>query len=304
MTDEWCVIFNPAAGKRRARRRLERWQHELKDRADFRPTERPGHARDMARQAASEGFKVVGAAGGDGTVHEVLNGLMEAKVPGVRLGLLPIGSANDFAYSLDAGKSGTPAIRSIDVGRIRSEGGNRAAYFGCCAGLGFNACVTVESRRLKHLQGLALYGVAALQALVRHFTHPVLEITFDDQSPWRTPTLLLSVLNGRREGSFPLAPQAEIDDGQFDFVHAGALTRWQVLRLLPRLSLYGPPAEYPHVRQGHCRRVLVRSDEPLMIHIDGEFFCLPEEAIRDVEITIQPRILEVDLSLANPGSFG
>jgi diacylglycerol kinase (ATP) len=299
MTVEWCVIFNPAAGRRRARRRLERWEDELRGRAEFRATEKPGHARELARQAAREGFKTVGAAGGDGTVHEVLNGLMEASVPGVRLGLLPIGSANDFAFSVDAGKPGNSAFRWIDVGRIRSANGGKAAFFGCGAGIGFNAWVTVEARRLPHLQGLALYGVAALRAIARHLHSPILEITLDEQSPWRTPTLLFSVLNGRREGSFPLAPQAEIDDGQFDFVHAGPLTRWQVLRLLPRVSLYGPPKEYPHIRQGRCRSVLIRAERPLIIHIDGEFFCLPEEEICDVEITVLPSALEIDLSMAN-----
>jgi diacylglycerol kinase (ATP) len=224
---------------------------------------------------------------------------MEANVPGVRLGLLPIGSANDFAFSVDAGKPGISAVRSIDVGRIRTASAGKAAFFGCGVGIGFNAWVTVESRRLPHLQGLALYGVAALRAIVRHFQSPVLEITLDDQSPWQTPTLLFSVLNGRREGSFPLALQAEIDDGHFDFVHAGSLSRWQVLRLLPRVSLYGPPKEYPHIRQGRCRRVLIRSENPLIIHIDGEFYCLPEEEIRDVEITMLPSALEVDLSLVN-----
>jgi diacylglycerol kinase (ATP) len=128
----------------------------------------------------------------------------------------------------------------------------------------------------------------------------MMEIAFDDQPMWRTPTLLLSVLNGRREGSFPLAPQANLSDGKFDFVHAGALSRWQVLRLLPRLSVWGPPPEYPHVRQGQCQRVRLRSDEPLIAHVDGEFFCLPEDAVREVEITILPGVLQVDLSEATP----
>jgi diacylglycerol kinase (ATP) len=291
MTREWCVIFNPAAGKRRARKRLQRWQQELSD----------GHARELAYQAALDGYRCIGAAGGDGTVHEVLNGLMHAERPEVRLGLLPIGSANDFAFSLDAGHPNTPAIRTIDVGHIRAADGSPEEYFGCCAGIGFNARVTVEARRLRRLQGVALYGIAALRALIRHFQSPTMEITFDDQPAWRTPTLMLSVLNGRREGNFPLAPQADLQDGWLDFVHGGPLTRWQVLRLLPRLSISGPPEVFPHVRQGRCRRVLLRSDQPLIAHTDGEFFCLPEDAICAVEITIRPQALQVDLSLVQRG---
>lgn len=298
MTAEWCVIFNPAAGRRRARQRLQRWQERLADLAEFRPTERPGHARDLARQAATEGFAGVAAAGGDGTVHEVLNGLMEARRPDVRLGLLPVGSANDFAYSLNVSDPDTPARRTIDVGLVRSPTAGRSAFFGCCLGLGFNAWVTVESRRLKRLQGVLLYGIAAVRALARHFGAPQLEIAFDDQPPRQEPTLMLSVLNGRREGNFPLAPQADLSDGWFNYVHAGPLSRWEVVRLLPKLSTSGPPDEYPRVRQGRCQRVHLRSAEPLIAHVDGEFFCLPEDQVREMEIEILPGALQVDLSLA------
>lgn len=298
MTREWCVIFNPAAGRRRARRRLQRWQRELEQIADFRPTERPGHARELARLAALEGFPCVGAAGGDGTVHEVLNGLMEAGQPNVRLGLLPIGSANDFAYSLEPRNPNLPPIRTIDVGHIRDAENSRQAYFGCCAGVGFNACVTVESRQLKHLQGVALYGVAAIRALVRDFHAPTMDVTIDDEPVWRTPTLLLSVLNGKREGNFPMSPQADLQDGRFNFVHAGALSRWQVLKLLPRLSISGPPAEYPHTRQGLCRSIELHSSTPLIAHIDGEFFCLREDNVSGLVIKVLPAALQIDLTIA------
>lgn len=299
MTREWCVIFNPAAGRRRARRRLQRWREQLADRAEFRPTERPGHARELARQAVAEGFPVVGAAGGDGTVHEVLNGLLEADRRDVRLGLLPIGSANDFAYSFRTAPGDlTPPSpqRTIDVGQIRALDSERVAYFGCSAGFGLSASVTVESRKLKRLQGLALYGCAALRALWSHFRATPLDIALDEASPSRSPTLLFSLLNGKREGNFPLAPAAKLDDGQFHFVHAGPLSRWAVLKLLPRLGLVGPPANYPGIRQGTCQRAILRGDEPLTCHIDGEFFCLPEDNIRAVEVRILPARLVVDLS--------
>lgn len=297
MTDDWCIIFNPAAGRRRAQQRLRQWQSELGDRVQFRPTERPGHAETLARQAAEEGFACVAAAGGDGTVHEVLNGILAAHRPAVRLGLLPLGSANDFAYSLEPDRTDLPVRRVIDIGEVRAP--NRSRYFGCAAGFGFGAQVTVESRQLKHLQGIALYGVAALRALYRSFRHPVWELTIDDEPAWRTPTLLLSVLNGRREGNFPLAPQAQLDDGRLDFLHAGPLSRGQVLRLLPRLSLWGPPPQFPGVRQGRCRRIAIASAEPLIGHVDGEFFCLPEDDLRGLEIIVHPRKLEVDLTWAS-----
>src|SRR6266702_1895670 len=95
-----CVIFNPTAGKNRARRRLERLRAAWAGHADFWPTDRSGHARELARAAAMTGYRVVAAAGGDGTAHEVLNGLMSAGRAEVHFSIIPIGSANDYAHSL------------------------------------------------------------------------------------------------------------------------------------------------------------------------------------------------------------
>src|SRR5262245_39931273 len=95
-----CLIFNPAAGKHRGRQRLARIRDAWGPHAEFRPTLRSGHAIELAEQAARDGFAVVAAAGGDGTAHEVLNGLMHVRNPNVRFTILPIGSANDYAFSL------------------------------------------------------------------------------------------------------------------------------------------------------------------------------------------------------------
>ena len=295
---EMCVIFNPAAGRRRAHQRLQAVQKRWSDCAAFWPTQAPGHARELARQAALDGYQTVAAAGGDGTMHEVLNGLLLAQVPGTRLGLIPIGSANDFAFSLDIENS--PPIRRIDVGLLRTADGSRAEYFGCCAGLGFNACVTVESRRVRWLQGLLLYGCATLRALVRHFDCQPWEIAFDDQPAETRPTLLFSALNGRREGNFPMAPHASLDDGWLDFAHAGELTRWQVLKLLPKLARSGPPADHPQIQLGRCRRVAIRSPQPLVAHVDGELFCVPADNVCAVVIELLLAALEVDLRFAQP----
>ncbi len=285
---EVVVLFNPASGKHRARRRLEQLRRRWGDHVDFWPTQQPGHAVELAEQAARAGYSVVAAAGGDGTAHEVVNGLMRAARPEVRFALVPLGSANDLAYSL--GEVHEP--RRIDIGRVRAPGG-RERYFACNLGLGLNGAVTWESRHIRRLQGIALYGLATLRALVAHFRSPLMEMSLDDEPPWRTPTLLFSVLNGKREGGFALAPHAQIDDGWFNYLHAANLSRWQIVRLLPRIALAGPPAEYPGVRQGRCRHVVLHSEAALRVHVDGEFFCLPEEAVCDLEIDLLPGALTV-----------
>jgi diacylglycerol kinase (ATP) len=299
-TPDLCVIFNPTAGKNRGRQRLEQIRQSWGTHVEFRPTLHSGHAIELAEQAARDGFAVVAAAGGDGTAHEVLNGLMHVRNPDVAFSIIPIGSANDYAYSLGLDQETPRPTRHVDVGAVRVPGGE-PRYFGCCLGTGLNGRVTYEARQIRRLQGVFLYGLASIRAMLYHYETPPMTFRIDDEPPWTTPTLLFSVLAGKREGGFVFAPKAEVDDGWLDLVHAGALSRWEILKFLPRLALFGPPATYPKLRQGRCRRVLVQSEKPLIVHTDGEFFCLPEDGVKDLEIEIVPRALAVACIRTNGG---
>jgi diacylglycerol kinase family enzyme len=291
-----CVIFNPTAGRHRARRRLERLRQALGPRAEFRPTDWAGHAEELALEAARAGFPTVAAAGGDGTVHEVVNGLVRAGVPDVTLAIFPIGSANDYAHSLGLDPDwffrNDPAIgpRPVDVGVARS--GARSRYFCNGLGLGFNGMVTLESRKIRWLQGLALYGLALVRALLFRFATPVMTVALDDQPPRTGPTLALSLAIGRREGNFVVAPDAVVDDGLFDYALAGALKGRTLLGFLPGL-VTGKLPSHPEVWRGRCRRVTVQSEAPLVVHVDGEFFCVPEDGVREVEVELLPGALRV-----------
>jgi diacylglycerol kinase (ATP) len=296
---EVCVIFNPAAGKHRAGKRLEQLKKDWGSRIVFWATERPGQALELGRQAGLDGFRVVAAAGGDGTVHEVANGLLQAGRPEVHFAIVPIGSANDYAYSLEMNQpqgEGNPLVQTVDVGIVREPSG-REKYFVCCLGLGFNGAVTLESRKIHRLQGMALYGWATIRALWHHYRCPPMEVQIDEEPVLKIPTLMFSILLGRREGGFVLAPDARLDDGLFDFVQAGNLSRWEVMWFLVRLALFGLPGQHSKLRQGQCRRVRVRSPEPLIVHIDGEFFARPEDKIFQVEIQIIPGVLKVQKEL-------
>ncbi len=288
-----CVIFNPTAGRGKARRAIASL-----DSATVRllPTEYPGHGRELAAREAQAGTTRIVAAGGDGTVHEVATGILS--VPGTTsaLGVWPIGSANDYAHALKIHPRAAfdPAaaydFRAVDVGLI--EGGGRQSHFINCMGLGFNAAVTLESRKIKWLRGMALYGLGTLKALIRHFDQPILDVNFDDARR-KAATLALSVNLGPREGNFPVTPAAMLDDGLFDVVHAGPLSRWQALKLLPRMANGTLPLDHPGIWQGRCARARVQSPVPLRIHLDGEFFCQPEDGITDVQIQLLPNMLRV-----------
>lgn len=296
-TPEICIIFNPAAGRRRAQRQLESLRQTFGSDADFQPTQFAGHAEELARTAAADGFAVVAAMGGDGTVHEVANGILHASRSGVSLAVIPAGSANDYAHSLKLderwwqSQNGPPQDRLVDVGAVRSPNG-RARYFVNGLGLGFNGAVTLESRRIRYLRGVPLYGLALLRALVRHYTAPVMSITFDEKQ-YDLPTLALTVALGRREGNFVLAPEAILDDGYFDYLHAASLSRWELLRNVPGMVTGHLPEDHPKIRRGRCRRVAVSSQTPLLVHVDGEFFCQPADQIHSLEVEILPLALRV-----------
>src|SRR5260370_6102951 len=302
---ELCVIFNPASGRGRARARLEELRRVWGSRAEVQETKCPGYAEMLAERAAQGPFAIVAAAGGDGTVHEVSNGLLRANRPEIEFAVIPLGSANDFDNSLACNfpeRGNGNVVRAVDVGRVRAANG-KERYFVCCLGLGLNGAVTLESRGIPCLQGLALYGLATLRALRHHYRFPKMELAIDDQPALRLPVLMLSVMNAMREGRFKMAPNARLDDGLLDYVHSGALSRWEVVRLLPRVALFGPSSANPKVRQGRCRQVRIRSATPLIVHVDGEFFCRPEDNIRELGIDILPAALRVRTSLTTP-SFG
>jgi YegS/Rv2252/BmrU family lipid kinase len=297
MRHDVCVIYNPASGKGRGRSRLERLHHVLAERADFRPTRCPGDGETLALSAATNGFATLVAAGGDGTVHEVANGLLRAESPEVTLAVVPVGSANDYAHSLGLDalwwqrRDPAVAVRPVDVGLVRC--GSRSRYFINSLGLGFNGAVTLESRRIQRLQGVALYGVAVLRALWLHFQCPVMRLRLDDETERVGPTLALTLSLGRREGNFVVAPNARLDDGLFDYLHVGQLTRWEAVRLLPALVRGRLPVNHPALHMGRCRRMALTNETPLTVHVDGEFFSRAEDGVRELEIELLPGRLRV-----------
>jgi diacylglycerol kinase family enzyme len=284
------VIFNPAAGRGRAARLIE--QSRTAE-IELRPTTQAGDAEQIALRAAKEGFARLVAAGGDGTVHEVANGLLRSGEPDVIFAVWPFGSANDYAHTLGVttDPSQLTEVQRVDVGRI--EGGGRERYFVNGLGVGFNGAVTAEARRIRWLRGVPLYSLAVFRAMVRHFDKPTMTLRFDDAIK-QTPTLALTLNLGRREGGFPITPAADLGDGLFDYMHAGPVSRWELLRHFPNLIRGTLPADHPRMWMGRCRRLKLGSAAPLRIHLDGEFFCQPGNNVRSVSVELLPARLRVE----------
>ncbi|VTT99993.1 diacylglycerol kinase : Diacylglycerol kinase catalytic region OS=Chloroflexus aurantiacus (strain ATCC 29364 / DSM 637 / Y-400-fl) GN=Chy400_2923 PE=4 SV=1: DAGK_cat [Gemmataceae bacterium] len=294
-----CVIYNPAAGRGRAERLLAEVRAAHGGEIELRASREPGHAVALGRDAATEGFARVVAAGGDGTVHEVANGVLQSDRRDTVFGVWPIGSANDYAYSLGMdvwwkrrGERLPTEVMEVDVGRVTA--GGRERFVLCCLGVGFNGMVTVEARKTQWLAGMPLYALAFLKAMVRHFATPTMTVRFDGREVV-TPTLALSVLNAQREGNFPLRPAARLDDGAFDYMHATRLRRGHLLRYLPAMATGRLPENHRLITLGRASRIAVRSGVPLCVHADGEFVCVPEEGVTEIALDVVPRRLRVEV---------
>ncbi len=119
-----------------------------------------------------------------------------------------------------------------------------------------------------------------------------MNVRLDDAPEHVGPTLALSLALGQREGNFLVAPDALLDDGLFDHLHVGNLTRLSVLGFAPGL-VTGKLSAHPEIRRGRCRQAHVRSETPLVVHVDGEFFSLPDDGVRELDVQLLPGALRV-----------
>jgi len=264
-------------------------------------TERRGHAIELARQAASEGYDAVIAAGGDGTANEVLNGLMQARLAGEgspTMGVLCVGTGNDFAFGVGVPSdvaSACAAIaqghaHTIDVGHVIEGDRTTGRYFGNGVGIGFDAVVGFVAARLKRLHGFPAYLVAALKTVFVFFKAPLVRVEYAGES-MDLHALMVSIMNGRRMGGgFMMAPDASPDDGLFDLCIAAQVSRLGIFALIPRF-MKGTQASRPSITTGRANRVTITAIEgSLPAHADGETLC---EAGSKLTIEILPRQIDV-----------
>lgn len=288
MSRRLFLIANPVAGRGRALAALDRI-HGLLDAAgaEYRVglTARRGHAVELASRAASDGWDAVVAVGGDGTVHEVANGVLDAGQGA--LGIVPEGSGNDFAHAAGVALTLRDAVarlldpappRAVDAGRV----GDR--WFVNGVGIGLDARVAIEANRVRRLRGVGMY-LWALARVLGAFRPPRAAIEVDGRA-WREGELTLVTLgNGPRQGGgFRMNPEALLDDGMLDLCAAFGLSMPQILGLLPR-TMRGTHLGLPGVHCTRGLRVVVRSEDGLPVHADGEIIA---EDAREVSIELHP----------------
>lgn len=295
------VILNPWSDRGRASQLKEQivaWAAPYGG-VDLVTTERPGHAKTLAQEAADAGYDTVVAAGGDGTVHEVVNGLVHGGRAESTLGVVPIGTGNDFAFALGlltAPKTAVERVfsgrpRPIDLARIEDDRG-RFEIVDNGVGIGFDATISIESRNITRLHGFPLYMLATLRTIALYFQKPSLRIHFDDQEVEQESLMLSVGVGPRAGGGFLLTPEANHDDDLLDSCLVNPIGRLTMLNMLPKV-MKGTHVTSRHVTMRRNRSIDIHSTLPLPIHIDGEIFAYHRDNVQRVTITSLPAAISV-----------
>ncbi len=303
------VILNPNAGRGAGQRLEPQIRQALETQRvayDLIRTTGPNHAIELARQAKLDGFEIVVAAGGDGTISEVVNGLALAAGEGNpvgALGMIPVGTGNDFADMAGISRNLDAAVRAIMAGRtqlvdlgqirIQGDGKDELRTFNNNLGCGFEAQVTVESRKIKRLRGVAVYLTAVLKAMLS-YPQPYINVTWTDEfgqtHQVAKEMLMISIGNSRRTGgSFYVTPDAVMDDGLYDMAMANGLPRRRIMVLLPKVMM-GTHTGDPALTFVRSTQIRIASPSALPVHADGEMISYNADVL---DISIQPKRLEV-----------
>lgn len=284
------LIINPTAGRDRAGKRLPRIEQLFRDAGvaiDVRTSEAIGDVENLVRKTINEGAERLVVAGGDGSVHEAANGMMQADHRAA-IGVVPTGTGNDFAKAAgipldweaatrllaDRLSSDAPA-RPVDLGRLNDR------YFANGAGIGFDAKVSRIARDFNWPIGDLVYLIAVFRAMIDGIITPHMTIAADGFD-WDGPLTLANISNGPWVGGlFHIAPMADHADGNLDLVIAAPVSFLQIVGLLPKL-LRGQHLEDARITHRPVRRLRITASAPMPSHLDGEVQALATDF--DIEI--------------------
>lgn len=308
------VIYNPVAGRGRVQEHWPQVERAMKDANlsfDVSATQAPLDAAAMAEKAYGR-YSAVVAVGGDGTIHEVVNGLLRGSQEGetLSLGIVPLGNGDDFAKVIPPATpvGGKPftwelAVRKLvhgqsqlfDAGRMQSDCSNPRFgqdphYFMNIIDVGFGAMATQNFTTIpKFIKGMAAYMTTVLKTLINYPVLP-LRIQLDDQKPFEQAVTILAISNGRCFGNgFWITPDASAEDGILDIAYVQKIGRLEILRLIPKL-LNGTHIHEPVVKMNQVERIIIESNDPLVVEADGE---IPYLDAHKLEVTLLPKKLRV-----------
>ncbi len=300
------IILNPISGHGAGARLWPYIQSTLRAGGidhDLAQTSRPREAMAIAERAKQSGCETLVAIGGDGTVNEVVNGLMLAsnERPCGTLGVIPVGSGNDFSRTLGLRADWRAAVQRlvagrrawIDIGKMVCDApapgvdaGPR--YFVNAIDTGFGARTAQHAHSFRFLTGMPMYLAAIFKTLV-YYSTPYVRIALNGQVIEQRSTMV-AMNNGRQMGGgFKMAPAASLEDGLLDIMIADGLGRLGILSLLPKV-MNGTHIGDPRVKCTLAPRVVIDSPDPLIVEADGE---IPFVGAHHLEAEILPKHLQV-----------
>jgi len=267
-----CFIYNPSAGRGGAAWRFE----ELKEKAkkiwnnpEFRSTRSESDIAEFTRQSADK-YDLIVACGGDGTVNKVVNVLAGS---GVSLGLIPLGSGNDFAKALDIPHNLDSALAILQTGNIRNIDlirckGDADIWCINTLGIGLDGMANFFASSMRRLRGQPVYVIGVLKALY-HFRGCRMTL-YIDGAAIEKELLMVTVCNGSEEGGgFKVAPQANNSDGYIDLLLIEKMSVARVLWYLPKF-MFEKRKDLKGVESIRCKSVSVSSESEVAVHCDGE----------------------------------
>ncbi len=301
------VILNPYAGRWLARQKQAEAEEALRAAGieyDIELTEKPEHGITLAAKAVEAGFNPIIAAGGDGSISEVVNGMMAARERSASkvlppLGIMPLGSANDLVVNLGLPKDLDSAAQTIaagsarlmDLGYVVIDHGSDGRYFDNNAAIGLEPHITLIQQRITRLRGVLRYLAATLRGILDN-PQWQMRLAWDDGSYEGMATLVTVGNNPITGGLFYMTPHADPFDGKLTFVHGYMPTRLQILRLLPRTMkpADGSYIEHPSIHEINSSWLKIEVEQPTPAHADGEVL---SSSARSIEYRVAPACLPV-----------
>jgi YegS/Rv2252/BmrU family lipid kinase len=287
------VILNPVSNHGETKKTIPKIKALLKSRIPFEIilTKKPKDAVEIAKEA--KGFDLLIVVGGDGTVHEAVNGLLVSKNQETALAVIPSGSGNDFAKMIGMPKKIPLAVEKILEGKVKyvDVGKINESYFVNSLGIGFDARIAHLTNEIKNevkKSGLLLYLTSLFRILRKDFyTHEV-QISVDESAlKNKNITLIAANMGKTYGGGFKITPLAKNDDGYIDVCIVDSLTRNQILFRLPFVIL-GKHLWMKKVHYYKAKKLIIKSKRELPAHLDGELI-----KAREFTVKIIPRALKV-----------
>lgn len=289
------IILNPFAGKGKAfksARTIENHFKKFNLPYEMVLTNCSRQAIDFAHEAVVQGVENIIAAGGDGTINEVVNGIMKSGYPeNVNLGIIPIGGGNDFAKNLDLPHKlhdiieviKNHHVKCVDIGVVEDY------YFINTLGVGFDAQVAISYIKNKWLNGFPGYMYAVMKALIRKDSYYV-TVTINGET-FTQDALFVTVGNGICcGGRFYLTPDAKLDDEEFDFCIIDKLSRRKILKFIPK-AVKGTHTELPAAHMYKGKEILIEAQRDLPLYLDGEIPIIKNK--KNISVKILPHTIQL-----------